>query len=159
MRGRTHTHTRTYAHTQVTPPKMQRKAFVIRTQLLEPLSHLSPPGLVRYAGAVKNGSYTPVVHTTAGSLGIHRWRANSNFSLVLFNNKNCIANIEKLDSRTVKLYMWYVWNKGEMYTNYFILGVFRNNRSSKSSFHQVLRIKSPKYVPFVRVCSMFLSLG
>lgn len=53
MRGRTHT--RTDAHTQVTPPKMQRKAFVIRTQLLEPLSHLSPPGLVRYAGAVKNG--------------------------------------------------------------------------------------------------------
>ena len=70
MRGRTHahTHTHTHTHTQVTPPKMQRKAFVIRTQLPEPLSHLSPPGLVRYAEAVKSG-YTPLVYTTAGRSG------------------------------------------------------------------------------------------
>lgn len=41
-------------HTQDTPPKMQRKVSVICTQLQEPLSHLSPVGLVRYAEAVKN---------------------------------------------------------------------------------------------------------
>lgn len=64
--------------------------------------------------------------------------------------KKC--DIEWPHSRTVKLYMRFVRNKREMYPNYFILVVFRNKRSSKSSFHQVLTVKS-------QVRSVFLFFG
>lgn len=142
MRGRTHT--RMDAHTQVTPPKMQRKAFVIRTQLQEPLSHLSPPGLVSYAGVVKNGwnlLHTTSTHITTwirSSIWAHTEMKSQFKMLVLFNNVNCRTKNEELDYIN---YGWCVWNKREIYVNSLSSGIFSNNSS------QVTKVK--KYVIFL----------
>lgn len=155
MRGRTHT--RTDAHTQVTPPKMQRKAFVIRTQLLEPLSHLSPPGLVRYAGAVKNGwslLHTTSTHYCGRDVGLWVYTDEKPIQISAWCYLIIKTAVQISSSYTLKLLNYtcgMFWNERECIQTVSFFGVFSNNKSSKSSFHQVLTIES-------QVCSVFLCL-